>query len=180
MIKEEKVNSQIVFDVAKKMLVASRTAPKSRGADNLFLAIIKGAEIRKLSAKMKQIGKKHNMSFFVRDSENILDCPCIILIGTKISALGLKKCGFCGFKDCPDKNKHPDVPCAFNTGDLGIAMGSAVSIAADNRIDNRIMFTAGYAAIDMGLLPKNIKIAYAVALCAKSKNPFFDRVFKSK
>lgn len=175
MITEEKINSEIILEVAKRILVAARSAPKARGVDNLFLAIIKGAKIKKLSLKMKQIGKKYDMPFFIRDSKSILHCPCLIIIGTKISAIGLKKCGFCGFGSCSDKNKYPHIPCAFNTGDLGIALGSAVSIAADNRIDNRIMFTAGYAAIKMGLVPKNVKIAYGIPLAAESKNPFFDR-----
>ena len=177
-IKEEKINSEVVFTVAKKMLVAARTSPKGRGIDNLSLLVINGNEIKKLSKKMKELGKKHKMSFFIRDAQNILQSPYLVLMGTKVSAFGLPKCGFCGFENCAEKNKHKNVPCAFNTGDLGIAIGSAVSIATDNRIDNRIMYSAGYAAIAIGLLPKNIKVAYGIPLCAKSKNPFFDRVFK--
>jgi uncharacterized ferredoxin-like protein len=67
------------------------------------------------------------------------------------------------------------VPCVFNTGDLGIAIGSAVSIAADHRVDNRVMYSVGQAVLEMGLFPPEVKIAYGIPLSATSKSPFFDR-----
>ena len=36
----------------------------------------------------------------------------------------------------------------LNITDLGIALGSAVSIAMDKRVDNRILYTAGQAILD--------------------------------
>ena len=65
--------------------------------------------------------------------------------------------------------------CSFNAGDLGIAVGSAAGLAADLRIDNRIMYTAGKAAIELGMLGEDVQIAYGIPLAAKGKNPFFDR-----
>jgi len=81
----------------------------------------------------------------------------------------------CGFENCAAKTAYPDVPCVFNTGDLGIAIGSAVSVAMDARVDNRIMYTVGQAVRQMGLLGKDVKIIYAIPLSGTSKNPFFDR-----
>jgi len=65
--------------------------------------------------------------------------------------------------------------CSFNVGDLGIALGSAVALAADLRIDNRIMYTAGKAALELGLLGEAVELAYGIPLAARGKNPFFDR-----
>ena len=65
--------------------------------------------------------------------------------------------------------------CSFNSGDLGIAVGSAVAMASDFRIDNRIMYTAGKAAIELRMLGDEVKIAYGIPLAAMGKNPFFDR-----
>jgi uncharacterized ferredoxin-like protein len=124
---------------------------------------------------MRSTGEKENLPIFLRDAENILSAQAMILIGTKISPMNLKHCGMCGFGTCENKLKHPDVPCVYNSGDLGIAIGSAVSIAADDRVDNRIMYTVGQAAIDMRLLGEDVKIAYGIPLSAASKNPFFDR-----
>ena len=36
-----------------------------------------------------------------------------------------------------------DVPCAFNSIDVGIAVGSACATAADLRLDTRVMYSAG-------------------------------------
>ncbi len=54
-------------------------------------------------------------------------------------------------------------------------MGSAVSVAADNRVDNRIMYTAGQAIMKMKILGEDVKIAYGIPLSISGKNPFFDR-----
>jgi uncharacterized ferredoxin-like protein len=65
--------------------------------------------------------------------------------------------------------------CAFNSGDLGIAIGSAVSRAADLRIDNRVLYSAGKAAVELELLGEDIVLAYGLPLSITGKNPFFDR-----
>ena len=65
--------------------------------------------------------------------------------------------------------------CSFNAGDLGIAVGSAVSRAADLRIDNRIMYSAGKAALELGFLGSEVAIAYGIPLSVSGKSPFFDR-----
>jgi uncharacterized ferredoxin-like protein len=81
----------------------------------------------------------------------------------------------CGFANCEEKNKYPEHPCVFNTGDLGIAIGSAVSVAMDSRVDNRIMYTVGQAILEMKFLGNDVKIAYGIPLSVSPKNPFFDR-----
>jgi uncharacterized ferredoxin-like protein len=50
-----------------------------------------------------------------------------------------------------------------------------VAVAADNRVDNRIMYTAGFAAVKLKLLGEEVKIAYGIPLSATGKNIFFDR-----
>jgi uncharacterized ferredoxin-like protein len=89
--------------------------------------------------------------------------------------MGLSICGMCGFSNCAEKNMHPEHPCVFNSGDLGIAIGSAVSIAMDNRVDNRIMYSVGQALLEMGIFRKEIRIIYGIPLSISGKNPFFDR-----
>lgn len=172
---ENQLKSEAVLEVARLMLVAARTAPKGRGTDNLYMLVLTQEDIGKLAFVMKEMGERLNNSIFVRDSLNILQADALILMGTRIKALGLKDCGLCGFANCEEKNKHPEIACVFNTGDLGIAIGSAVSIAMDHRVDNRIMYTVGYAAMKAGVLPDDIKIAYGIPLSVSSKNPFFDR-----
>ena len=170
----DNITAEVVELVAKQMLVAARTAPKAMGVDNLRLALVSGEGIKKLSDEMKKLAASNGMAYFNRDAASILKASCIVLLGTGIKPLGLKTCGFCGYKSCAEKLKNSAAPCIFNTGDLGIAIGAAVSLAADNRIDNRIMFSAGVAALSLGLLG-DAKVAYGVPLSASAKNPFFDR-----
>lgn len=176
LIKFEEVKKDTVLLIAKQMMLAARTAPKARGIDNLSIAIIEGNIIVEIANKMKQIGEQSGMKIYERDADNILQSDCVLIIGTKISPLGLVKCGMCGFEKCSEKQiQNPETPCVFNTGDLGIAIGSAVSIAIDNRVDNRVMYTIGQAVIELGILGREVKIIYGIPLSATSKNPFFDR-----
>lgn len=175
MIQEKDIIKQAVKGVAEKMMVAARTAPKGRGVDNLIITIADKEDIRKISDKMKEIGTRSNAPFFLRDAENILLAHYLLLFATKINTLGLPNCGLCGFKNCDEKNKHPQTPCVFNTSDLGIAIGSAVSVAADHRVDNRVMYTVGVAVKELGLLGDEATVIYGIPLSATSKNPFFDR-----
>jgi len=165
-----------VVDVAKKMLVAARTAPKGKGADNLEMAILTDNDIRLVAMEMRKIGEQKEYDIFLRDADNILaGADALVLIGARIKSLGLKVCSLCGFADCKTKEKYPLVPCVYNVGDLGIAVGSAVSVAADNRIDNRVMHTVGIAALNLEILGGSVKIIWGIPLSALSKNPFFDR-----
>ena len=81
----------------------------------------------------------------------------------------------CGFDTCEAKEQHPQVPCIFNTNDLGIAIGSAVSVAADNRADNRVMFSIGFTVNEMRLMDTEDLIIFGIPLSSSGKSPFFDR-----
>jgi uncharacterized ferredoxin-like protein len=172
---EQELSRDALLDVAKKMMLAARTAPKARGVNHMEMCLATGDSIPLLAKKMKEIGEKQGQSFFIRDAENLSGTEVVFLIGSRIRPLNLKVCGMCGFGNCETKDAHPLVPCAFNTGDLGIAIGSAVSVAADHRVDNRIMYTIGQAALELELFDQAIKIIYGIPLSATSKNPFFDR-----
>ena len=176
MIHESQITEQQLLDVAGKMIIAARTAPKTRGKDYLIFSIINNKkEKESLASKMKEIGEKTGAYFFARDAENILKVPVIVLFGATIQTMNLPNCGICGYIDCEGKEKHPDAPCGYNTIDLGIAVGSAVGVAMDHRVDNRIMYTIGMAAIELKLLGEDVKIILGVPLNAGSKNLFFDR-----
>jgi uncharacterized ferredoxin-like protein len=172
---ENKLIISTLRDIAARMAIAARTAPKARGTDTFEIMIAEGESIIMLAEKMKIMAREHDVSFFERDADNILNSPVVFLMGTSIRALGLKKCGMCGFTGCDEKNMHPDIPCVFNTGDLGIALGSAASVCMDNRVDNRIMYTVGQAAMELGFFKKEVRIAHGIPLSATSKSPFFDR-----
>ncbi len=175
-INEKELRQDAILDVAERMVIAARTAPKARGINTIAISILTGSDIQSLANTMLGIGQKEDNHIFIRDAGNVTEsAQAVVIMGTKIRSVGLKTCGLCGFRDCSEKDKKPEIPCAFNTGDLGIAIGSAVSVAMDARIDNRIMYTIGVAAKQMQLLGKDYAIVYGIPLSATSKNPFFDR-----
>jgi len=175
LIRDEEFNEKAIESAAEKMCIAARTAPKARGVDFISIAIVKGDTISALSEKMKEIGERSGASFFLRDAENIKLSKVIVLMGSKSQSTGVKACNYCGFEGCAEREKNLPAMCAFNAGDLGIAIGSALSVATDHRVDNRLMYSVGKAALELGLLGEEVKMAYGVPLTATGKNPFFDR-----
>lgn len=154
-------------------MAAARTAPKGKGTDRLEILTVCGEDLSILAREMRRYSERSGYKFFLRDAGNVEQSDCVVLLGTSLGVMNLN-CGYCGFPTCTQKLEFPAVPCAFNPGDLGIAIGSAVSVAADRRIDNRIMYSAGRSALDLGWLPE-CHIAYGIVLCCSGKNPYFDR-----
>lgn len=159
---------------AELLCVAARTAPKGKELDLLVTAIVSGEKKVALQTRMREIAARDEVPFFARDADNLGHAPLVVLLGTRKEPLNLPACGYCGFADC-QVMRAAGGTCTFNSGDLGIAVGSAVSRAADLRIDNRVMYSAGKAAIELGYLGPEVAIAYGIPLAAKGKNPFFDR-----
>ena len=172
--KRENAAEKAAMRVAQQMVAAAVTAPKGCGIDNIEAAVLDGEDKDTLSQIMRDIAKETGADFFLRDAGNVDDSHCIVIIGVDNAPIALENCGLCGFKNCGETSKA-GANCAFNTVDLGIAIGSAVSIAADNRIDNRIMFSAGKAAIRMGIFPKNVRVCFGIPLSTTGKSIFCDR-----
>ncbi len=161
--------------VAELMCVAARTAPKARGADNIVTAIIEDeAERAAIAERMRVIGKRVDAAFFLRDADNIMAAGALVVLGTKLERLQIPGCNLCGYDGCAECAKA-GARCAYNAGDLGIALGSAVSVAAAHHVDNRVMYTVGRAVVELGTLGPEVGIAHGIPLSVAGKNPFFDR-----
>lgn len=171
---DRQIEEDGLLAVARQICIAARTAPKAKGKDLIVTAVVSGEEKDSICRRMRQIGDEGDIPFFLRDADNVAAVPLLVLIGTRKEPLRIPACGFCGFKDCEELLRAGGC-CSFNAGDLGIAVGSAVSIAADLRTDNRIMFSAGRAAVDLGLIGTDVQIAYGIPLSVTGKSPFFDR-----
>ena len=168
---ERDIRHQHVLEAAKQMMTAARTAPKAKGVDIIEIALVTDDDIVTLSNELRQIGENLGRGGLLRDSDNILSAEAIVLIGSREEAMGLN-CAYCG---CPTCDSRPTgVPCAMNTIDVGIAVGSACATASDLRLDTRVMYSAGYAALKLGWM-KGCNYIIAIPVSASSKNPFFDR-----
>lgn len=140
-------------EVARQIMIAGRTAPKGKGVDLIEIVAVTGETIGALAEATRLASEQTGMKFFLRDAENIRQADAVILVGTRLQSLSLN-CGYCGYPTCEKKNGHPAAPCALNMVDLGIAIGSMTAKAADLRVDNRVMFSAGKAAPSIGLLAR--------------------------
>ena len=156
------------------MCLAARTAPKAKGIDNLVIFTFSGIEKENLAKKMEEIAfKGYQSRIFSRDAKNVHQAQAVLVIGTKLDTRNLD-CSFCGFETCA-QCKKAGARCVYNLVDLGIALGSAVSIATNHRVDNRIMYTVGYTATKYKLLGGKVKVAFGIPLSVGGKNIFFDR-----
>ncbi len=179
-LQEQNTKQEILNDAAKRMMAAARTAPKAKGRNTLEIIIVDGDDLKKLRMEMVRLGKETQTEFFIRDANHIPEIAAALLVGTTIKTLGLNEiCQLCGFKNCSEKEKYPNTPCIFNTGDLHLALGSAAMISASSGIDSRIMFSVGKAALSLGLFHSDIKIAMGILISMESKNPFFDRTIQT-
>jgi uncharacterized ferredoxin-like protein len=172
--------------VAGLMELAARTAPKAKGVDTVLTRILTGRELLALADHLADAGKKRSIGFFIRDAKNIAACDACVIIGSKGRSVAGINCGACGYTTCEElikeckkrKKRTTDFSgpnCSMRMTDLGIALGSAVKTAQVHNVDNRIMFSAGAAALDLGLMGKDCTVAYAIPLSATGKNIFFDR-----
>jgi uncharacterized ferredoxin-like protein len=171
-----------VLQVARLMLVAARTAPKTAGIDDILTMIAYGEEKNTIADKMDEIAEKRKSGGFKRDAKNVRDSEAVILIGVKGSkSIGLD-CGACGHRSCEEfedtaKKLGEDFSgptCLFKTLDLGIALGSAAKTAGLLNIDNRIMYRIGTAALKLGLFAE-ATVVMGIPVSAKGKNIYFDR-----
>ena len=158
---------------AEMMSAAARTAPKACGIDLTETMILDSEDKDRLTAAMREIGTENDKPFFIRDAGNIDACHYVILIGAGVKARGLN-CGLCGVENCAAAGKN-GIACAMSVNDLGIAVGSAAATAMDHRIDNRVLFTAGMAALKLKLFSEDIKMCFGIGLATAGKNIFFDR-----
>jgi uncharacterized ferredoxin-like protein len=164
-----------VMNVARQICAAARTAPKACGIDQLSACILVEGHKDKLAAEMDRLSKVLDRPFFSRDANNVRASHAVVLLGVTLDRRNLNEaCQLCRNENCEECAKNNGV-CVFAPMDLGIALGSAVALAADNRVDTRILFSAGQAARSLKILPQEAQIIMAVPLSVSAKSPFFDR-----
>jgi len=178
---------EAVLTAARLIMAAVTTSPKARGVSSVTSVLIHDEEKERLAKAMEDHGpqKKFNQDIFLRDAQNIRRSQAVLLIGVK-GSLPKKpekpfNCGACGHPLCSqfirvEKKRGEDFVgplCAFQVMDLGIALGVAAKMAAELNVDNRLMYTAGAAAMNLGLLQADMVIA--LPLSVSEKNIFFDR-----
>ncbi|MFC2008567.1 ferredoxin domain-containing protein [Chloroflexota bacterium] len=178
-----------IRDVARMMAAAARTAPKTRGVDTVKTMVVDGDDLETIATAMEDAtpGRPDTIQASMRrDANNVRQSACVVLMGVtgapKKPEIPLD-CGACGFETCDglanarNRRRGEDdfsgPVCAFASIDLGLALGSAVKLAADHGIDNRIMYTMGVGASKLGWLEADIVLG--IPLSASGKSIYFDR-----
>jgi uncharacterized ferredoxin-like protein len=180
------IEKEAVEIAASMMAVSARTAPKARGVDSVKTVVLTDRDLEKLAREMEKKVKEKSpeLPFFKRDADNVRGSAAVLLIGVSRNPKKVElplNCGACGYKNCKDllaagKREGEDFTgpvCIFQAIDLGIALGSAVKLAGELNIDNRIMYTVGAAARKLNLLDSDLVIG--IPLSVTGKNPYFDR-----
>ena len=175
----EDMEMRAALEAAARVCAAARTAPKACGVDRIHTLTLTGADKDAVAAEMERIGAEMSAGFFLRDAGNVRAAQVLVLIGIEEGVRGLNEpCGYCHFENCQGCMEHNGV-CVYDPMDVGIALGSAAATAADCRMDNRILFTAGRAALSLGLMGEKVKLIYGLPLAVRGKSPFFDRKKKA-
>ena len=152
-----------VIEIAKLMCISAKTAPKGKGIGNVDVVVLHGnEEIERLARRMEELAGEYG-DFFRRDAENIRESDAVVLIGCNKANFKLKK---------PERwPGDPDL--IMSIINLGIAIGSAVKTASIHNVDNRVMFSAGVAAQELGYIDS--EVVMAIPLSARDKSIYFDR-----
>lgn len=182
----DKMEKNAVEMGASMMALSARTAPKTRGIDSVKTLILTGKELEGLAVAMEKKAEEKSTKLLTyrRDADNVRNSLAVLLIGVSRTPKRIEvplNCGSCGFNSCKDflaqgKIEGEDFTgpiCIFQSIDLGIALGSAVKLASELNIDNRMMYTVGAAAKKMNLLDSDVIIG--IPLSVTGKNPYFDR-----
>jgi len=184
--KSEKLEKEALEMGASMMALSARTAPKTRGVDSVKTMVLTGKDLERLAGAMedKAEDKSTKLPIFRRDAGNVRKSAAVLLIAVSREPKRIElpfNCGACGYKSCkalqaagPREGEDFTGPiCIFQAVDLGIALGSAVKLAGELNIDNRMMYTIGAAAKKLNLLDSDMIIG--IPLSATGKNPYFDR-----
>jgi uncharacterized ferredoxin-like protein len=183
----DEVERQAIRVVATMMASSARTAPKGRGVDDVKTLLVEGDDIEALARAMEDKADEkppYLSPAFRRDARNLRSSTYVLLVGVSGEPKKIDQpldCGACGYKTCrrllnarkKDGNDFSGPLCIFQAIDLGIALSSAVKLASELNVDNRLMYTVGAAARRLGLL--NADVIIGIPLSAGGKNPYFDR-----
>lgn len=168
-----------VRTVGGLMELAARTAPKGLGQDFIETILLTDEQKTAVGNEMLKLAQERDHAGWERDGRNVLDADAVVMIGLLPHKGAGLNCGACGHPTCEEFNRHSlsadfDGPnCSIRCLDLGIALGSAVKIASNMNVDNRIMYRIGVAAKRLGI--GRSVLSHGIPLSATGKNIFFDR-----
>lgn len=174
MIREEAIIKRAMEQAGVSMLARAKTAPKAKGVDHLEYILLEEEDFPALIEEMKRQAIEHDIPFFIRDANNLEKSQMLLLIGCIDEPRNVPNCGFCGYADCSENRKNRG-RCVYPSIDLGLALGSALSLGQSLGVDSRIMMSIGKACMNLGIFEKDVVSVIAAPLSINKKNIYFDR-----
>ena len=175
----EEMEMRAALEAAARVCAAARTAPKACGVDRMHTLVLSDADKDAVADEMERIAQEMGAGFFARDAGNVRAAQVLVLMGIEEGQRGLNEvCAYCHHENCAACREANGV-CVYDPMDVGIALGSAAATAADCRMDSRILFSAGRAVQNLGLMGENVRLIYGLPLSVSGKSPFFDRKKKA-
>lgn len=179
----EEMEREAVRVAAGMMAVSARTAPKAAGIDRIQTLILDGDDLQLLASAMEEKfqSKAVPLQGFPSNAEQVRQSSAVMLIGVTGEPKRMAppvNCGACGHNTCEEfvksgKREGEDFRgplCIWQSIDLGVALGSAVKMASELNVDNRIMYTVGAAARKLKLMDADLIIG--ISLVSIGKNPY--------
>ena len=186
----EDVRKETVQQVAKLMVAAAITAPKSggqlliRGARLFIETVIVDDKntLLSLATWMRARGRERREAIWFRDAQVAENLDCVLFVGLKDWYPPVYDCGACGYATCaefleatkdlrdssePFEFKGPQ--CNLRDIDLGIAVGSAAKTASMNNVDCRCQTRIAVAARKTGLIDADVAVALSLSLTHKNQ-----------
>lgn len=176
--------------MATRLLLASgTTTPRVGGVGECTIHIVDDdCDIEDICQQMEDMADiKKSWGFFRRDAAMVRDADALLLTTSLrcISDPADINCNICGklvceyLKEAEKLPPDPDVAytgpiCTFRATNIAYAVDGMISQARNLGIDYGVYWSAGVAAMRMGLLPRTTGFALAVAISVTEKSPFRD------
>jgi uncharacterized ferredoxin-like protein len=176
--------------IASRLLLASgTTSPRVGGVGECSVHIVEDeCVIEELCQTMEKMAdEKESWDLFKRDAAILRDADAVML-ATSLRSLTDPSdinCNLCGYLTCDYMRQADKFPresgiaytgplCAFRATNIAYAVGGIVNQARTLGIDHGIFWSAGAAAMRMGILPRDTGFALAVGISVTEKSPFRD------
>ncbi len=185
----EEDRMEAVKIAARLLLASATTAPRVGGVGECTIHILDdGCDIEDLCQQVESMAEENkSWHFFKRDAAILRDADAVLLITSLRSLTDPAdiNCNMCGKLTCEYQRETeklepgPGVAytgplCTFRANNAAYALDGVISLARNIGIDYGVFWSAGAAAMRMGILPKNTGFAMAVGISVTEKSPFRD------
>ena len=174
---------------ARLILASGTTTPRVGGVGECTIHILDDeCDIEDLCQAVENMaGDNKAWKFFTRDAVMLRDADAVLLI-TSLRCLNDPadiNCNMCGHITCEYQKEAERLPaepsvaftgplCTFRANNIAYGLDGMISQARNLGIDYGVFWSAGAAAMRMGILPKETGFALGLAISITEKSPFRD------